>query len=81
MLSDIATVTIFEKSRGFCRRIGTRYSKYFEFDHGAQFFTIKTDKFQKFMQPLIDQGIVDIWNTKFVEIDGNNITHQKHRNS
>lgn len=77
MLSDTANVTIFEKSRGFGGRIATRYSEDFEFDHGAQFFTIKTDKFQKFMQPLIDQGIVDVWNAKFVEIDGNNITHQK----
>lgn len=57
MLNHIANVTIFEKSRGVGGRIATRYIGNFEFDHGTQFFTIKTDGFQKFIQPLIDQGI------------------------
>jgi len=80
MLKDIANVKIFEKSKGFGGRIATHYSEDFEFDHGAQFFTIKTDKFKKFMQPLINKGIVDVWNAKFVEIDGNNITYKKEWN-
>jgi len=41
MLKDIANVKVFEKSRGFGGRVATRYSEDFEFDHGAQFFTIK----------------------------------------
>ena len=80
MLKDIANVKVFEKSRGFGGRVATRYSENFEFDHGAQFFTIKTNKFQKFMQPLIDQGIVDVWKAKFVEIDGNNTSNKKQWN-
>ena len=80
MLKDIANVKVFEKSRGFGGRVATRYSEDFEFDHGAQFFTIKTNKFQKFMQPLIDQGIVDVWKAKFVEIDGNNTSNKKQWN-
>ncbi len=82
MLNGIANVKIFEKSRGFGGRIATRrfYNEDFEFDHGAQFFTIKTDQFKKFMQPLIDQGIANVWNAKFVEIDGNNIKYQKEWN-
>ncbi len=77
MLGDIAKVTIFEKSRGVGGRIATRYIGDYEFDHGAQFFTIKTDGFQKCMQPLIDRGMIDVWNAKFVEINKNKITHQK----
>ncbi|GAB4166544.1 MAG: hypothetical protein Tsb006_5880 [Rickettsiaceae bacterium] len=81
MLIGLANVRVFEKSRGFGGRIATRYSENFEFDHGAQFFTIKTDKFKKFMQPLLDKGVVDVWKAKFVEINANNITHKTEWNS
>ena len=77
MLNHIANVTIFEKSRGIGGRISTRYIGDFEFDHGAQFFTIKTDSFQKFMQPLIDNGIIDVWDARFVEINKNKVIHKK----
>jgi len=76
MLNHIANVKIFEKSRGVGGRIATRYTRNFEFDHGAQFFTIKTDGFKKFIQPLINEGIVGIWNARFVEINRNKIIKQ-----
>ena len=54
MLKDIANVKVFEKSRGFGGRVATRYSEDFEFDHGAQFFTIKTNNLTiKFFQKRI----------------------------
>lgn len=81
MLNHIANVKIFEKSRGVGGRITTRYTRNFEFDHGAQFFTIKTDGFKKFIQPLINEGIVDIWNARFAEINRNKITKQSQWNA
>lgn len=81
MFNDVANVEVFEKSRGYGGRAATRYNEKFEFDHGAQFFTVKTDKFKKFIQPLIDKEIVGIWNAKFVEIDGHEIIYKKEWNS
>jgi predicted NAD/FAD-dependent oxidoreductase len=45
-----AEVTIFEKSRGVGGRMATRYSEEYEFDHGAQFFTIRGGRFKKFLK-------------------------------
>ena len=45
-----AEVTIFEKSRGVGGRMATRYSEEYEFDHGAQFFTIRGVRFKKFLK-------------------------------
>lgn len=45
-LRDHASVKIFEKSRGVGGRISTRYAGDYEFDHGAQYFTITDASFQ-----------------------------------
>ncbi|MEM7278718.1 MAG: FAD-dependent oxidoreductase [Pseudomonadota bacterium] len=72
-LSAISDVTVFEKSRGVGGRIATRYAKDYEFDHGAQFFTARSRKFQSFLKPLIEQGVVSSWPARFVELERNNI--------
>jgi predicted NAD/FAD-dependent oxidoreductase len=58
--------------------MATRYAGDFEFDHGAQFFTARTDRFRAFLKPLIDDGIVASWNASFVEFDGTEITSSRH---
>lgn len=68
-----AEITVFEKSRGVGGRIATRYAGEFEFDHGAQFFTARTPGFRRFLQPLIDNGVVANWTARFVEIDRDRI--------
>ena len=72
-LQTLADVTVFEKSRGAGGRIATRYAGDFEFDHGAQFFTARTDAFQTFLQPLIDDGAVAPWQAQFAEFDRSSI--------
>ena len=52
-LKDFATVSLFEKSRGVGGRMALRRSGQYEFDHGAQFFTAKSENFKKFISPLI----------------------------
>jgi predicted NAD/FAD-dependent oxidoreductase len=66
-LAQIADVVVFEKSRGVGGRLATRRADAFEFDHGAQFFTAKTEGFRAFLEPLIDGGIVADWPARFVE--------------
>lgn len=77
MLHGLAYVEVFEKSRGYGGRLATHYDGDFEFDHGAQFFTAKSDKFKAFIQPLIDAEVIGIWNARFVEIDNGRILHRK----
>lgn len=72
-LQSLADVTVFEKSRGAGGRMATRYADIFEFDHGAQFFTARTDAFRTFLGPLIDEGVVADWKTEFAEFDRSTI--------
>jgi len=73
-ISPRAAVTLFEKSRGVGGRMATRYAGSFEFDHGAQFFTARSQSFRRFLAPYVAAGDVRSWNARFVEIDGGRIT-------
>lgn len=63
-------VTIFEKARGVGGRLATRRADPYSFDHGAQYFTARTEGFRAFIQPLIDEGSVRRWTARHVEING-----------
>lgn len=76
MLKEVAEVVVFEKSRGVGGRMATRYADPFQFDHGAQFFTAKSDAFQQFLQPMLEQGVIARWDARFVEFECNHIKHQ-----
>jgi predicted NAD/FAD-dependent oxidoreductase len=61
-------VVVFEKSRGVGGRMATRRADAFEFDHGAQFFTAQSDAFRRFLEPLIEAGVVTDWPAQFAEL-------------
>ena len=70
-LAPFHDVTIFEKSRGASGRMCTRRRQSEEgtayaFDHGAQYFTIRGEAFRLRLAPLIEQGIVQPWDTPMV---------------
>ncbi|MDA0902599.1 MAG: FAD-dependent oxidoreductase [Proteobacteria bacterium] len=76
-LAQSNEVVIFDKSRGIggrmtTRRVGEEYS----FDHGAQFFTAKSDKFKELCQKALEAGIIDVWQCRFAEIDGTKIARK-----
>ncbi len=75
-LIKTAEVTIFEKARGVGGRMSTRYGTEFQFDHGAQHFTAKTELFKKFLKPLEEQKIIARWDLDFCEIDFDKIVHR-----
>lgn len=54
-------VTLFDKSRGVGGRMSTRYTKAWEFDHGAQYFTIQDEAFQAEIDEAIEAGVVSRW--------------------
>ena len=47
-------VTLFDKGRGIGGRMATRYSNVYEYDHGAPFFTARSDEFQQFLTTFSD---------------------------
>jgi len=50
--------------------MATRYAGDYEFDHGAQFFTAKSDAFQTALAPFQDTGTVQPWPAQINLIDG-----------
>ncbi|UTC24710.1 FAD-dependent oxidoreductase [Candidatus Comchoanobacter bicostacola] len=76
-LQSIYDVHIFEKSRSLGGRIASKVINDVTFDHGAQFFKANTKEFKAFIQPMIEEGIIQEWHGKFVEFDGNIIRHSR----
>ena len=58
-------VTVFEKSRGVGGRMSTRRigepGEGKTFDHGAQYFTARDSRFQRYVKSWIEQGVVARW--------------------
>lgn len=55
------SVCILEKSRGMGGRLATRRIEGESFDHGAQFFTVREEGFEKDVQNWIEKGIARPW--------------------
>lgn len=76
-LKNKANVTVFDKSRGVGGRLATRYADPYKFDHGAQYFTAKTDAFKAFIKPLEQKGFIARWDANFVEFDNGAIVQER----
>ena len=50
-LAEQHDVSVFEKARGPGGRMSTRRADPFAFDHGAQYFTVETERFEAFLSP------------------------------
>ena len=57
-LQKSTSVSLFEKSQGVSGRMSTRSFADFEFDHGAQFFTARSNKFNEFLLPYLEDRTV-----------------------
>lgn len=68
-LAKHADVTVFEKSRGFGGRMATRRSSDWQFDHGAQFFTARSDEFKSSLAKLETENLVAEWQPKVVTLE------------
>lgn len=68
-LSQEADVVIFEKARGVGGRMSTRYADPFYFDHGAQFFTARSQEFNDFLKPYIEKKIISPWKGKVISLE------------
>lgn len=71
-LQGHAHITLFDKSRGVGGRMSTRYAGDWEFDHGAQYFTVKSTEVAGFIEPFLDTGTLKNWQpTRFKVMGGN----------
>ena len=68
-LRSKAQVKVFEKSNVVGGRLSTFRSGGFEFDHGAQYFTIRSEAFRKFLEPALQHGIVVPWDPHIVTLE------------
>ncbi|MFG0288628.1 MAG: FAD-dependent oxidoreductase [Rhodopirellula sp. JB044] len=62
-------VHVFEKSRGVGGRMATRRGDGIpSFDHGAQYFTVRDDRFARHVRSWIANGVVAPWMGRIVEL-------------
>ena len=54
-------VRVFDKARGVGGRMSTRRTGDWRFDHGAQYFTVRDERFRRRVDAWRDQGIVAEW--------------------
>ena len=57
-------VTLFDKSRGVGGRMSTRYAGDYEFDHGAQYFTVSDPDFRSLVERLAADGHAARWDSR-----------------
>jgi hypothetical protein len=61
-------VRVFEKSRGLGGRSATRRRDGYQFDHGAQYFTVRSSRFRHAAARGIDEGWVAAWSPRAVRL-------------
>jgi renalase len=67
-LGDRASVTLYEKARGVGGRMSTRYNDAYMFDHGAQYFTVRSPEFQTFLAPFMANNMVQPWHPRVMTL-------------
>lgn len=77
LLRECVDITVFEKARGVSGRMSTRRADCYQFDHGAQYFTIRDKGFRQFLQPLKEQGLIQPWHARYIKFDGTNAVETK----
>jgi renalase len=64
------TVTILDKSRGVGGRMATRRVGRGNFDHGAQFFTVRGERFAGLVEDWLGAGVAAEWTCGFADSEG-----------
>ena len=64
ILNEHAKVTVFDKARGPSGRLATRRAEPYNFDHGCQFFSAKSNTFKELLAPMLRRGVIKCWNAK-----------------
>ena len=71
-------VTVFEKSRGPGGRMSTRLAESnLEFDHGAQYFTARDQRFKRYVRSWARDGVVSPWEGRIVTLRNGEVVDEK----
>ena len=70
-LSPVADITLYEKARGLGGRMSTRRNDTHQWDHGAQFFTARSQAFKAILAPLMSSGTVVEWQPNITTLSPN----------
>ena len=63
-------VTVFEKEEKVGGRMRTDLLEDGVFDHGAQFFTVRSDRFEEMVEGWISAGVAEEWTRGFADASG-----------
>jgi renalase len=76
-------VVVLDKGRGVGGRMATRRLENGTFDNGAQFFTVRSDRFGKLVQEWSGEGVIEEWSRGFADAEGrqNEDGHPRYRGS
>ncbi len=76
-------VTVLDKGRGVGGRMATRRVGGGTFDHGAQFFTVREERFRELVEGWIESGVVEEWSRGFADSGGqrNEDGHPRYKGS
>ena len=78
LLDQGVLVTIFEKSRGVGGRMATRRTaEGFRFDHGAQYFTVRDERFERYVKAWMQDGIVARWEGRIGTLINGNLQQKQ----
>ena len=76
------SVEVFDKGRGLSGRMATRRDDLSQFDHGAQYFTVKNTDFKQEVDRWIGAGVAKVWSPKISDLGNSeaeeNIGNLKH---
>ena len=74
-------VTVLDKGRGVGGRMATRRVRGGTFDHGAQFFTVRDDRFSNLVDGWLESGAAAEWARGFADAEGkpNEDGHPRYR--
>jgi len=61
LLSAGLDVVVFEKARGVGGRMSTRRTDWAQYDHGAQYFTVRDPEFRRLIEGMLSNGTVAVW--------------------
>ena len=70
-------VAVYEKSGGFGGRLSTRRTDRLSFDHGAQYFTVRDQRFKRYVDSWLEDGLVQPWSGRMVVVEKGTISAAK----
>ncbi|MCA1687306.1 MAG: FAD-dependent oxidoreductase [Actinobacteria bacterium] len=83
-LSDAGwRVVVLDEARGVGGRMATLRMGKGTFDHGAQFFTVRSERFERLVAGWLEAGVVEEWDRGFADAEGkhNYDGHPRYRGS